>query len=151
MALNNPANIEFPDGARPVVGNQGDVVAQEPSSGKQVHRRGGDESATDVNVGTVAEPRDLIADGDFSTGTRNTGGAEALAGEFVSTDSNAFNVLVDWLDADENVVHTHAPAPIQGVTDVDFSLRVRSDRWQLRVEDASGAGQNRVRGSANVH
>lgn len=119
---------------------------------KPVYRRGASETETDVNVGTTDNPVDMIDAGDYDSGPRNTGGAEAIAGEFETDDGNAFNVEIDWLDANEDVVATHDPPAAQGVTgSIEFAWRVRSDRWRLRVEDASGAAQNRIRGSANTH
>lgn len=120
---------------------------------KPVNRRGGTEEDTDVNMGTAASPVDIGSggSGNFDSGVRNTGGAEAIAGEFESDDNNNFKVEIDWIDSNDNVVKTHAPSATNGVTDVEFSFRIRSDRWKLRVEDTSGANQNRVHGSANTH
>lgn len=141
-----------PDESSQVVGDEGLLVFQEPDSGKWVYRKGGDESQTDINVGTASSPRDLIADGDYASGERNTGGSEAIAGEFSTDDGNSFNVEIDWIDEDGNVVETHDPNPGQDITgSFEFAWRIRSDRWELRVEDTSNAAQNNVHGSANVH
>lgn len=147
----NSSSTATPDGSAQVVGNQGDVMDQEPGSGKQVLRRGGPESEADINIGTASNPLDLDGGAnDFDSGARNVGGSEAIAGEIISDDSANFNVLVDWLDANDNVVITHSPSAIQGVSDVEFNLVSRSDRFKVRVEDASG-GQNRIHGSINSH
>lgn len=152
MALREAGSVtERPDHTRSVAGNQGNVMDQEPGSGKQVLRKGGAESEADINIGTAANPRDLNGGAnDFASGPKNVGGSEAIAGEIISDDAAQFNVLVDWLDADDNVVATHNPPAIQGVTDVQFNLVSRSDRFEVRVEDASG-GQNRIHGSINSH
>lgn len=149
MALKRP-DIERPDGARLNAGNEGDVTDQEPGSGKPVFRRGADESNADIDMGTASSPFDL-SDADFASGVRNTGGAEALAGEFTSDDSETFSVEVDWLNDDNEVVLTHTPSGLTDATDVDFNLIVRSDRFELRLTDTSGASQNNVHGTANAH
>lgn len=151
MALNGQPAVERADHTRVAVGNQGDSMNQEAVTGKQVIRRGGEEADADMNIGTASNPQDLDGgSNDYDSGARNVGGSEAIAGQIVSDDSAQFNVHVDWLDADDNVVITHSPAALQGVTDVDFTLVSRSDRFKVRVEDASG-GQNRVHGSINAH
>lgn len=151
MALNRNVEIERPDHTRLGVGNQGDPTAQEPESGKSVTRRGGTESEADINVGQAGAPRDLDGGAnDFDSGPKNVGGSEAIAGQVISEDDATFNVEIDWLDSDENVVLTHNPSALQGVTDVDFNVISRSDRFKVRIEDASG-GTNNVRGSINAH
>lgn len=149
MAYKSP-DIQRRDGSRLSAGAEGDVIAQEPGSGKAVHRRGADEANADIDIGTAASPRDLDADGDYESDNRNVGGAEALAGEVVSDDGATFTVYVDWLNDDNEVVITHSPSALTDVTDVDFNLIVRSDRFKVRVEDTSG-GQNRIHGTINAH
>lgn len=150
MALRkSPASIEFPDHTVPVAGDQGNQIAQEPTSGKQVYRRGAVEAQADIDIGTNASPHDLNTS-DFESGPKNAGGAEALAGEITSQDSATFSVKVDWLNDENEVIITHEPAGLTDVTDVNFNLIMRSDRFELRVTDTSG-GQNRIHGTANAH
>jgi len=151
MAFLSNIPTERPDHVTSISGDQGDPMNQEPGSGKQVYRRGAGESQADIDIGAASSPRDLDGgNNDFDSGAKNAGGAEALAGEITSDDSANFNVLVDWLDNDENVVITHDPASLQGVSDVEFNLVMRSDRFKVRVEDTSG-GQNRIHGTVNSH
>lgn len=149
MAFKTP-DIPRPDHTSVGVGDQGDPVSQEPDSGKQIQRKGAGAEEADIDIATSSSPHDLDADGDFETGQRSTGGAEALAGEIVSDDSATFSVFIDWLDDDGNVLITHNPAALTDVTDVDFNIIVRSDHFELRVSDTSG-GQNRIHGTANCH
>lgn len=150
MAIKTP-DTERPDHAGLVTGDQGDVMNQEPGSGKQVLRRGGPESEADIDIGTASSPVDLDGgNNDFDSGAKNAGGAEALAGEITSDDGATFTVFVDWLNDSEEVVITHSPSGLTDVTDVDFNLIMRSDRFKVRVEDTSG-GQNRVHGTMNAH
>lgn len=151
MALGDPVNIPREDGTSIGVGDQGDPEAQEPETGKPVHRRGGTEEQCDIDVATASSPYDLIAEGDFESGMKNTGGAEALAGEIKSDDSNTFTVEVNWLNEDGEVLLTHSPAALVDATDLDFHLIVRSDRFEVCVTDTSGAGQNGIHGSVNAH
>lgn len=151
MAINDNPHPERQDGSSIVVGDQGDAINQEPETGKQVYRRGASEAQADIDVGTSSSPRDLIADGDFNSDARNAGGAEALAGKFISDDGNTFSVKVDWLNDDDETVITHEPAALTDVTDVEFNLIMRSDRFKVRIEDTSSAGQNNVHGTVNAH
>lgn len=149
MGINrNP--VGHTDNARQIVGNQQDVLDQEPGSGKPVMRRGGPESEADIDVGTAASPIDLTG-GDFESGSKNAGGAEALGGKFISDDNNTFSVEIDWLDDDGNVAITSSPASLTDVTDVEFNLVMRSDRFEVRLTDTSGGAQNNVHGTANAH
>jgi len=150
MALNRKPSPERPDHTTATAGSSGEITAQEPGSGKPVHRRGGDESQADIDVGTVASPVDLTT-GDFNSGQRNVGGAEALAGDLISDDTNTFTVEVDWLDDDNNVTRTYSPSALTDVTEIQFNLIVRSDRFEVRVTDTSGGAQNNVHGSVNAH
>lgn len=151
MALNSPSTPR-PDGTKQVTGNEGEVVRQEAVSGKQVYRKGGDADEADIDVGTEANPHDLDGgSNDFSSDNKNAGGAGALVMQVESDDSASFNIHVDWLDDEENVVITTSKAALQGVTEVEkAALRMRSDRFRVRIEDASG-GQNRIHGSCNAH
>lgn len=151
MALKKP-NTARPDHAGLQAGNQGDVMKQEPVSGKSVIRRGAAENEADIDIGTSNNPRDLDGGAnDFDSGARNAGGAEALVMQVTSDDNANFNIHVDWLDDDENVVITTSKSALQGTNDVELaSLKMRSDRYKVRVEDASG-GQNRIHGSINAH
>ena len=151
MAVRTTVTIPRPDHTEGITGSQGDLTDQEPGTGKSIIRRGAGESNADIDVGTASSARDLIADGDFDSGAKNAGGAEALAGKFISDDSNTFSVFVDWLNDDDETVITSNPAALTDVTDVEFNLIMRSDRFKLRVEDTSAAGQNNVHGSANAH
>lgn len=148
MALNS-RGTNRPDHSRLVVGDEGDEIHQESGTGKQVHRKGAVSAEADIDIATSSSPMDL-ADGDFESDQRSTGGAEALAGEVVSDDSATFSVFVDWMDDDGNVLITHNPAALTDVTDVDFNLIIRSDHFEVRISDTSG-GQNRIHGTINSH
>lgn len=151
MALKAPVAISRPDHTKVTVGDQGDATNQEAGTGKNVIRRGGTEAECDIDVATVAEPHDLIDDGNFESGMRVTGGAEALAGDLISADGATFTVEVDWLNEDGEVLRTHDPSALQDVTELDFNLIVRSDRFEVRVMDTSGGAQNNIHGSINAH
>lgn len=138
-----------PDHSRLGVGDQGTPVRQEEDSGKQIQRKGAGSTEADIDIATADSPLDL-AGGDFESGQRSTGGAEALAGEIVSDDSATFTVFIDWLNDDGDVLITHNPAALTDVTDVDFNLIIRSDHFEVRVTDTSG-GQNQINGSVNAH
>lgn len=152
MAVNpNPA--EFPGNGFPVVGDKGLRTAQEPSTGKPINRLGGESAQSDVDIGTADEPVNIGTGGSkFESGTRDTGGAQELSGTVISDQSNTFNIKVEWQDDDGNSLREEAPSSLQGVTDVtEFNLIVKSDHFNLIVEDASGNATNEVHGSANAH
>lgn len=146
----NPTGTSRQDNTKEVVGNTGDPLDQESGSGKPVMRRGGDESNSDIDVGTTSSQVDL-SNGDFDSGTKNAGGAEALAGKLVSDSSETFSVEVKWLDDNENTTIKATPSALTDVTDVEFNLIMRSDRFDVKVTDTSGNSPNNVHGSINAH
>lgn len=152
MALFQPSEIDIPDrspNSKLTVGTEGAPYAQDDQ--KSINRMGAGAEDADVDIGTSSSPHDLDSgNNNFSSGIRSVGGATELSGQIISDDNAQFNIKVDWVDDDGNVAITHAKPALQGVTDVYFNIIMRSDRFKLRVEDASG-GQNRVHGSSNSH
>lgn len=141
---------EAPDGTIRIVGNQGLVLDQETDSGKQIYRRGAGAPQSDIDIGSKGNPNDL-ADGDFDSGNKNAGGAGVLAGKVQSLDDETFTVKIKWLDDENNETVETSPKILQDQTDLEFSLRMRSDRFKVVVTDTSGANQNEVVGSVNAH
>lgn len=148
MALRSGSDIERPDHTRSISGSTGDVMDQEPGTGKGVYRKGAATEEADVDVGSVNEPLDLTA-GNFASGQKDTGGAEALAGHIIDDNGNLFNVEIDWMDEDGNVLVTDSRDTLNGVSDVQFNLVIRSDHFEVRIEDNNGA--TAVHGSVNAH
>lgn len=119
--------------------------------GRQITRRGNTSTESSVSLGTASSPFDLIAESDFESSIRDVGGVTAVSGKFESDDANTFSIFVDWVDEDDNVVITSNPSALTDVTDVEFRLVARVGRFKLRVEDTSGASQNKVHGTAIAH
>lgn len=150
MALRDQADIEHPSGTRPIAGDQGERMRQEPNTGKGIYRKGAEEAEADIDIATSSSPIDLTgADGPFESGQRSTGGAEALAGHILDDNGNTFDVRVDWMDDQGNVLVTDDRSSLTGVSDVKFNLVVRSDHFEVRVVDNGGA--TAVHGTVNAH
>lgn len=142
---------ERPDFSTVLVGDNDEALNQEVGTGKAVFRRGAEEAQADIDIGSQSSPHDLIGDGDFTSGNRNTGGAEALAGFITSDDDRNFTITVTWNDSDNQSIISDSPDPLTQTSEVKFNLIVRSDRFDVTVTDESGAGQNNIRGSVNAH
>lgn len=151
MALNRNPSIERPDHSTVTVGNEGDPTAQEPESGKNVTRKGASAEQADIDVAAVNEPYDLVAEGDYASGQRDTGGAEGIAGDIESADGNTFTVEIDWLSDDGEVLKTHAPSAMADAVNLDFNIVARSDHFEVRITDTSNAGSNGIHGTVNAH
>lgn len=131
------------------IGGDADLpLNQEPGSGKVVYRRGAVASEADIDIGNVSNPLDLTQS-NFSSGVRDAGGAEALAIEVIDDDGYTFNVEVDWYDDNGNITITHSPPSLTQVSDVEANLIMRSDKFELRIENNNGATS--VHGTANAH
>lgn len=128
-----------------------DHAAREPSTGKGVVRRGAEAAESDIDIATKGSPRDLTSsdEGTYESGQRDTGGAEAIGGHILDDNGNTFDVEIDWLDDEGNVLVTYAPSELTNVSDVTFNIVARSDHFELRVKDNSGATS--VHGTANAH
>lgn len=153
MYLDEP--VERPAYSKVIVGDQGDRVNQEPDSGKQIIRRGAASGEADIDVGNPTTPHDLIGNGDYDSGPKNAGGAEALAGLLNSLDDERFSVKIDWLNDEGDTTITSSPGALQNVDtskeDLSFNLIMRSDRFKVRIVDESGAAQNEIVGTVNAH
>jgi len=144
MVLADPtAVVTRPDNSSLIVGTEGGAFTQ---------------SDGDIVITTVpADQRDfdLVADladvGPVVLGPVNIGGGSTLAGGVQSTDSNALSVTVQWLSDDGTTLFTRS---FGGGSDTEVQLldvAVFSDRVRIVVEDESGAAQNNVTGTFNVH
>jgi len=134
-------------------GNEDIAVDQESGTGKIVLRIGGDAGESDIDIGSASSPVNIGTGGsEFQSGQRSTGGAQELALTVVSASSATFDVNIDWMDENGNVLRTESPSAAQGVTDVEkLTIITVSDNFQLRITDASGNTTNNVHGSANAH
>jgi len=144
MVLADPDSaVSRPDDTQLIVGGEGTPFSQ---------------SAGDFVVTTVPADRrdfdvdaDLVAEGGVTLGPVDIGGASALAGGVASDDGNPLAVTVEWLADDGSVLFTRA---FGGGSDTEVQLldvSVFSDRFQIRIEDDSGAAQNNVTGTFNAH
>ncbi len=115
-----------------------------------------DDPAIDVEVeiGTVDSPVNVGSNGStFESGTQRIKSATRLSGTITSDDSASINVTVEWLNSDGSVRREQSPPPLQSVADGDvdeFTLNIKSNRFNLKVADASGSADNRVHGSAKA-
>lgn len=136
-----------------LLGNENIAIDQEPGTGKALFRLGGDSAESDIDIGTVNNPVNIGSDGSaFESGQRQTGGATEVALTAVSATGEPFNVEIEWMDEDGNVLRTEAPDALQGTTDVEKATIIAvSDNFQLRLTDASGNATNEVHGTANSH
>lgn len=152
MAFNeNP--FQRPDDAIPIVGDQGLRNRQEPTTGKPINRLGGESAESDVDIGTDAEPTNIGNNGsEFKSGIRSTGGAQEITMTVVSDQSNNFDVNIDWYDENGNLLRTESPSPLQAVNDIsNANIITKSDNFELRITDVSGAADNEIHGTANAH
>lgn len=131
-------------------GSEGIAIDQEADTGKALMRLGGEAAQADIDVGDTGTPHDLTS-ADYTSGGRDAGGAQYIAGLIVSDQSNTFSVKVDWLDDDGNVTATTQPSALTDATEVDFNLRMRSDKFEVTISDTSGAANNDIRGTINAH
>jgi hypothetical protein len=136
-----------------LLGNENIAIDQEPGTGKALFRLGGDAAESDIDIATASNPTNIGTDGSaFESGQRQTGGAREVAISAVSDDDAAFNVEIEWMDENGNVLRTEAPSALQGVTDINKATIIAvSDNFNLRLADASGNAQNNVYGTANSH
>lgn len=149
----NESPFEHPDDVIPTVGSQGLRQRQEPTSGKPINRLGAESAEADIDIGTSNNPTNIGSNGsEFQSGARSTGGAQELTGTVVSDQGNNFDIHIDWLDDNDNLLRTESPSAIQGVNNVDnFNIVTKSDRFELRITDVSGNATNEIHGSANAH
>lgn len=149
MVTANPGQVtERPDSVKVIGGEDGLPISQETGTGKPVYRRGAEAAVADIDIGTASNPLDLTT-GSFESGERNAGGAEALAIKLVDDTGGTFDVKVDWLNDDGNVTITEERAAMTNVSDLEANLIMRSDRFNLRVLNNSGATE--THGTANAH
>lgn len=144
MVLADPDSaVSRSDDTTLIVGSDGEPLSQ---------------SLGDLVISTVpADERDfdldadLVAAGGVTFGPFGLQGVGEIAGGVNSTDNNGIEVAVDWLSGDDEVLFTRT----FGGSDTDrvqlLDVSVFSDRAQIRVEDASGAQQNNVRGTFHIH
>lgn len=141
-----------------VVGGEGKDLLT--SDGKLVLRRGGASSTVDLDVANPSGDRwDLVGQGDFvipddipGLAALEFGGADEVSGKVESAEVRDFTVTIAWLDDAGNVMYEEGAG--FGIDDtglLKFTTQIRSDRARITVSDSSGAGENRVRGSINVH
>lgn len=150
MALRTSSSVERPDHTKEITGGEGDRMAQEPTSGKGIYRKGAATEEADLDIAAANDTLDLTGDdGPYESGQKSTGGAEALAGHIVSDDGNTFDVRIDWMADDGTVLVTEDRAALTNVSDIQFNLVVRSDHFEVRLVDNTGAAQ--VHGSVNAH
>lgn len=136
-----------------LLGNENIAIDQEPGTGKALFRLGGDSAESDIDIGSEANPVAIGSGGSaFESGQRQTGGATEVAITAVSKQRNPFNVEIDWLDENGNLLRKESPSALQGTEDIEKATIIAvSDNFELRLADASGGATNEVYGSANAH
>lgn len=149
MALNTP-RAGRPDHTKKIVGNTDDVMHQESGTGKQVYRRGGTAEQADIDVGLKGSGID-VASATFDSGAKNAGGAEALAGRLSGATGSAFNVIVDWLNDNNEVTISRSDVAAQSTTDIKFNFTMDSDRFKVRIQAISSVSSCKVNGTINAH
>lgn len=103
-------------------------------------------SADDTDINN----HDLISS-DFTIAETNVSGLAELVLAIESIDTNTFTVTVDWTDGSGNVLYSESPVELTDATDITALFVVKSNHFQLTVTDTSGATQNRIDGTVNVH
>lgn len=139
-------DIDRPDNTSLMAGTEGAPVLQD---GRKVVTRAGAVSAdSDYDINGID-----LADGVFSTGEADIGGTETVAIAVESTDGNQFAARVYWTDDQDNILYIDdesKDSDLQG-TDVRVNVEVAGDWFHLEFVDKSGAVNNRIRGTVNVH
>jgi len=92
---------------------------------------------------------DLIGSGDYATGKQNISGAQEVTIGAKSSEGNVFDVVVEWMDGNGNVLWSETV--LSGVTDSYANVIVKSTHVNVKLTDASGAVQNNVDGTINAH
>jgi hypothetical protein len=83
----------------------------------------------------------------FETGEQNISGASEIGCGFNSNDGNTFDVVVEWTDGAGTVRHTQRPDKLQGITDEEAVIVVKSTHFNLKLEGNSSD----VDGTVNAH
>lgn len=94
---------------------------------------------------------DLIASGDYTIGETNVSGSGDIIVKISSADTETFTVTLEWTDGSGNVLFTQSPPEGTNVTTANLKFNVGSSHYQLTVTDDSGAAQNVINGTVNVH
>lgn len=101
---------------------------------------------------------DLVGNGDFNIPEDTNlftppdiGGNGEVALGISSEDDRNFSVTIQWLNEEEVVLYEQNPAALQSTSDVFADFKVKSDRFGLIITDESGAGQNIIKGTVNIH
>jgi hypothetical protein len=160
-----PATTARQDGVRPVSGEAGDVAQQDNK--KLVVRSGATATDSDFDIvkDTDGTDWDLNADGDFTIPgdtpkgreeAPNVGGTVRLGGGIVSASDATFEMTIDWIDENDNVLLSET---FGSSTNTDFGsnqaiqfdrLWTKSDFVNVTITDTSG-GTNNIHGSLNFH
>jgi len=94
---------------------------------------------------------DLVVAGDITITGLNIDGTTTVIIKGSSSSSNTFNVNLDWVDANGNVLYQERPAASQGTTSVDLNYNVASSYVDITITDTSGAANNVVSFAINAH
>lgn len=101
----------------------------------------------DVNIDTY----DLVGSGDYTTSELSVQGTSQIVIKVASDDSETFSVTVDWTDGNGTVLYSQEPAEADSTTDALLVFNTGSAYVQVTITDDSGAGQNQISGTINVH
>ena len=145
MALKDFPAYPRPDNTNLVGGADGEPMRQ--SQGKQVTRTGTTSAEGDYDI----QSHDL-ADSPYETGRAEIGGADIISGAIESEQGNAFSIKLEWKDQDDNTLYVEEPPSAQSVTDhIIESITVKGDNVNIVIVDESGATDNEITGTLNIH
>jgi hypothetical protein len=145
MALKDFPAYPRPDNTNLVGGADGEPMRQ--SQGKQVTRTGTTSAEGDYDI----QSHDLSNEV-YETGRAEIGGADIISGAIESEQDNNFNIILEWMDQDGNILYTEKPASAQGVSDhIIESITVKGDNVNIKMEDSAADGTNEITGTLNIH
>lgn len=119
------------------------------STGNQVDPATNDDQPNYFDEDIVSH--DLIGTGDYTIQETNVRGTGDIIVKVNSSDSNTFTVTLEWTDGAGTVLYSQSAAEGTDVTDANLKFKVGSNNFQLNITDTSGAAQNNINGTVNVH